>query len=34
VLQAVEEGEISLSRYASYLSMIEEKKEGKYRVSE
>ena len=34
VLAAVESGEIALSRYASYLSMIEEKKDGKYRVSE
>ena len=34
VLQAVERGEIALSRYSSYLSMIEEKKEGKYRASE
>ena len=31
---AVESGEIALSRYASYLSMIEEKKDGKYRASE
>lgn len=34
VLAAVESGEIALSRYASYLSMIEEKKDGKYRASE
>ncbi len=34
VLAAVESGEIALSRYSSYLSMIEEKKEGKYRASE
>ena len=34
VLQAVERDEIALSRYSSYLSMIEEKKEGKYRASE
>ena len=34
VVEAVERGDIALSRYSSYLSMIEEKKEGKYRVSE
>lgn len=34
VIEAVERGEIALSRYSSYLSMIEEKKEGKYRTSE
>ena len=34
VIEAVERGEIALSRYSSYLSMIEEKKEGKYRASE
>jgi ribosome biogenesis GTPase len=34
VLAAVESGDIALSRYSSYLSMIEEKKEGKYRASE
>ena len=31
VLQAVEEHRISQSRYASYLSMLEDKEEGKYR---
>lgn len=31
VLQAVESGNISLSRYASYLNMLEDKDEGKYR---
>ena len=34
VIEAVERGDIALSRYSSYLSMIEEKKEGKYRASE
>ena len=34
VVAAVERGDIALSRYSSYLSMIEEKKEGKYRASE
>ncbi len=34
VVEAVERGDIALSRYSSYLSMIEEKKEGKYRASE
>ena len=34
VIEAVERGDIALSRYSSYLSMIEEKKEGKYRTSE
>lgn len=34
VVEAVERGDIALSRYSSYLSMIEEKKEGKYRTSE
>ena len=34
VVEAVTQGEIALSRYSSYLSMIEEKKEGKYRTSE
>ena len=29
VIEAVERGDIALSRYSSYLSMIEEKKEGK-----
>lgn len=33
VLQAVEEGKIALSRYASYLSMLEDKDEGKYRAA-
>lgn len=31
VLQAVEQGQIALSRYASYLSMLDDKEEGKYR---
>ena len=31
VLQAVEEQRISQSRYASYLSMLDDKEEGKYR---
>ena len=34
VVEAVERGDIALSRYSSYLSMIEEKKEGQYRASE
>ena len=34
VVAAVERGDIALSLYSSYLSMIEEKKEGKYRASE
>ena len=34
VLAAVDSGAIALSLYASYLSMIEEKKDGKYRASE
>ena len=34
VIEAVDRGDIALSRYSSYLSMIEEKKEGKYRTSE
>ena len=34
VVAAVERGDIALSRDSSYLSMIEEKKEGKYRASE
>ncbi len=32
VLEAVEKGELALSRYASYLSMLEDKEEGKYRA--
>lgn len=31
VLEAVKEGRIALSRYASYLSMLEDEQEGKYR---
>jgi ribosome biogenesis GTPase len=31
VRKAVEECRISQSRYASYLSMLEDKEEGKYR---
>ena len=34
VLAALERGEIAPSRYQSYLSMLEDKEEGKYRVSE
>ena len=34
VLEALERGEIAPSRYQSYLSMLEDKEEGKYRVSE
>ncbi len=34
VLQALEEGKIAPSRYQSYLSMLEDKEEGKYRTSE
>lgn len=34
VLQALEEGRIAPSRYQSYLSMLEDKDEGKYRTSE
>lgn len=34
VLQALEEGRIAPSRYQSYLSMLEDKDEGKYRASE
>lgn len=34
VLQALEEGHIAPSRYQSYLSMLEDKDEGKYRTSE
>lgn len=34
VLEALEKGEIAPSRYQSYLSMLEDKEEGKYRVSE
>lgn len=32
VLEALERGELHLSRYASYLSMLEDKEEGKYRA--
>jgi hypothetical protein len=31
VLQAIEEGKISESRYASYMDMLEEQNEGRYR---
>lgn len=34
VLEALERGEIAPSRYQSYLSMLEDKEEGKYRASE
>ena len=34
VLEALERGEIAPSRYQSYLSMLEDKEEGKYRGSE
>ena len=34
VLEALERGEIAPSRYQSYLSMLEDKDEGKYRASE
>ena len=34
VLEALEKGEIAPSRYQSYLSMLEDKEEGKYRSSE
>ena len=34
VLEALEKGEIAPSRYQSYLSMLDDKEEGKYRVSE
>ncbi len=34
VLQALEKGEIAPSRYQSYLSMLEDKDEGKYRAAE
>ncbi len=34
VLAALEEGKIAPSRYQSYLSMLEDKEEGKYRTSE
>jgi ribosome biogenesis GTPase len=34
VLEALERGEIAPSRYQSYLSMLEDKNEGKYRASE
>lgn len=34
VLAALEEGRIAPSRYQSYLSMLEDEEEGKYRVSE
>lgn len=34
VLAALEQGEIAPSRYQSYLSMLEDKDEGKYRTSE
>lgn len=33
VLEALERGEIAPSRYQSYLSMLEDKEEGKYRTS-
>ena len=33
VRQAVEEHRIAESRYASYLSMLEDKEEGKYRAA-
>jgi ribosome biogenesis GTPase len=31
VLEAIERGEIALSRYESYISMLGDKEEGKYR---
>lgn len=34
VLEALENGELAPSRYQSYLSMLEDKEEGKYRASE
>ena len=34
VLEALERGELAPSRYQSYLSMLEDKEEGKYRASE
>ena len=34
VLEALERGEIAPSRYQSYLSMLDDKEEGKYRASE
>lgn len=34
VLKALEEGRVAPGRYQSYLSMLEEKEEGKYRTSE
>ena len=34
VLEALEKGELAPSRYQSYLSMLEDKDEGKYRASE
>ena len=34
VLQALEEGRIAPSRYQSYLSMLDDKEEGKYRAAE
>ena len=34
VLEALEKGKIAPSRYQSYLSMLEDKEEGKYRASE
>ena len=34
VLAALEEGRIAPSRYQSYLSMLDDKEEGKYRNSE
>lgn len=34
VLEALKKGEIAPSRYQSYLSMLEDKEEGKYRASE
>ena len=33
VLRALEEGRLALSRYTSYLSMLEDKDEGKYRAA-
>lgn len=34
VLEALERGEVAPSRYQSYLSMLDDKEEGKYRASE
>ena len=33
VLQALEEGRVALSRYTSYLSILGDKEEGKYRAA-